>query len=269
MTRVLHSLSLLLLLLGFTAVSVFAQNADVAKAYNEGLSLLKEKNYEQAQRAFETAVRVATQAGDQETATKARRYVNALYYNVGVNRMKVGNDTGAMQSFEAGISAEPGDYKNFKAKATLLKKQGKAEEAMKAFMKTAEVARAAGEIGEANKAMLQAEGFAAEAMEAQKNDAVIMYGNMFLEAGESANIHFYLSHAYNLQAQYQPALDHALKALELEKNPTDKPKIAYEAALAYEGLAQFAKAIEYFEMAAIGPYKASAEYKIAQLRGGD
>ncbi len=269
MTRVFRPVFLSLFAFGFAAASALAQSPEVAKAYNEGLTHLKEKKYEQAQQSFQNAQRLATQANDQETAGKAKRYVNALYYNIGVTKMKVGDDAGAMKAFEAGIQAEPGDYKNYKARATLLKKGDNAEVAMRAFLKTAEVARAAGEIGEANKAMLQAEGFAAEAMEAQKNDDVIMYGNMFLEASESANIHFYLSHAYNLQAQYQPALDHALKALELEKNQSDKAKIAYEAALAYEGLAQFSKAVEYFQMSAVGPYKASAEYKIAQLRGGD
>lgn len=269
MTRVFRLSTLVLLALGLIVTAAAGQNADVAKAYNDGLALLKEKKYEEAQRAFQNASRLASQASDRETSAKADRYVNALYYNIGVLKMKVGDDDAAMKAFEAGIKAEPSDYKNYKGKATLLKKQDDNQAAMEAYMKTAEVARAAGEIGEANKAVLQAEGFAAEAMEAENHDDVIRYGTMFLESSESANIHFYMAHVYNSEAKYEPALDHALKAMELEKNRSDHPKIAYEAALAYEGLAQFDKAVEFFRSAAVGPYKASAEYKIAQLSGGD
>ena len=109
---------------------------------------------------------------------------------------------------------------------------------------------------------------AALAMQNEDYDNVIAYANMFLAQSETPNIHFYLAATYNKKAQHQPALEHALKALELEKNRGEHAKITYEAALAYEGLAQFDKAVEYYQRAAVGPYKASAEHKIEQLSGG-
>lgn len=252
----------------FFVTAASAQDPEAAKAYNEGIRLYKEKDLNGAQQAFQRAVELANAAGDEQTAGKAKNVAGQLHYSIGITKMKQGDEVGAMASFDAGIAARPGDHKNYKGKALLLKKQGKIEEAIEAWLKTAEVANNAGEIGEAKRAIVQAEGFAATAMQNEEYDNVIAYGNMFLEQEETANIHFYLAATYNKKAQHQPAVEHALKALEMEKNRGEHAKIAYEAAVAYEGMAQFDKAVEFYQRAAIGPYKASAEHKIEQLGGG-
>jgi tetratricopeptide (TPR) repeat protein len=268
MTRVVRLLLASALSVIFIASTASAQDAEAAQAYNEGIKLYQEKNLEGAQAAFENAIRLANAAGDEDTGKKAANAAGQLYYSIGVAKMRVGDDAAALASFNQGVAARPNDYKNYKGKALLLKKQEDIEGSIEAWLKTAEIADAAGEIGEAKKARTQAAGFAGVAMQQEDYDNVIAYSNMYLAVAESPTLHYYLAATYNKKAQYQPALEHALKSLELENNRGEHAKISYEAAMAYEGLTQFDKAVEFYQRAAVGPYKASAEHKIEQLGGG-
>ena len=254
-----------------TAPTLLAQaDKDAAEKYNEGLGLLKEKDYKGALTVFLEAKDVAEAAGDKGTASKAENYAYRLTYNVGLQEMKAGNMEGALQYFEDGIAMEPSYYKNYKGRASVLKSMGQDEAAMEAFVKTSEVATESGELEERSKAMTQAEGFVAQAMAKEDFDAVIATGSKFLEFSETANVHFYLSHAYNMQGDYEQAIAHADKALELDQGSrASKARIHFEKAEAFRNTGRYDAALQSYAEAAYGDFKQRAEYMIEELSGSN
>lgn len=250
--------------------STFAQAPDpgAAEKYNEGLDLLKAKNYEKALSVFLEASKLASAAGDKGTSTKADSYAYRLCYNVGVGYHKDGNFAKALEYFDRGIKLEPGYYKNYKGKAAVYKAQGNESAAMETYIKTGEVATASGELEERTKARAQAEGFVAAALQEKDYEKVIANGNTFLQYLETADVHYYMAHASNQLDKYQDALNHAEKALALETGSrAQKAKIHFEKAEAHKNLAQFQLALQSYSEAAYGDFKQRAEHEIEVLAG--
>lgn len=271
LSLLIASLSLVLV----AAVSVqpvSAQSADKAAAekYNEGLALLKEKNYEAALITFLETKQIADAAGDKGTAGKAENYAYRLCYNVGVGEIKKGDLDKALEFFEEGISMEPSYYKNYKGRATVYKAQGQEEAAMAAYIKTAEVAAESGELEERSKALSQAEGFVAKAVQAEDFRKVVKTGTAYLQFSETANVHYYLAHAYNQLGDYQDALKHAEHALELDQGSrASKAKIHFEQGEAYKNIGQFQEAMQAYSNAAYGDFKQRAEHELEVIGGSN
>ena len=245
-------------------------NKEAAEKYNEGLGLLKEKNYEGALGVFLETKQIADQAGDKGTASKAENYAYRLSYNVGLQHIKAGDLDGALGFFQQGIEMEPSYYKNYKGVATVYKEKGEVPAAMEAYVKTSEVATQAGELEERSSAMAQAEGFVAKAMQEENFDAVIENGNQFLEYAETANVHYYLAHAYNMKGSPQEAIAHADKALALDQGSrASKARIHFEKAEAYRNTGQYDAALQSYAESAYGDFKQRAEYMIEELSGSN
>ncbi len=261
-------LGLLITVAAFSSSIAQSPDPDAAAKYNEGLELLKSKDYEKALTVFLDAENIAKKAGDKGTAGKANSYAYRLCYNVGVGYHKDGAEAKALEFFDKGIELEPSYYKNYKGKAAVYKSQGNEEAAMETYIKTGEVATAAGELEERSKARAQAEGFVAKALQDKDYKKVIKNGNIFLQYLETADVHYYMSHAANELGNYQDALDHADKALALETGSrASKAKIYFEKAEAQKNLAQYQLARQSYADAAYGDFKQRAEHEIEVLDG--
>jgi tetratricopeptide (TPR) repeat protein len=265
------ALSMMLVVL-LAAPASIAQNPDkdAAEKYNEGLTLLKDKNYEGALNTFLEAQDMAEKAGDEQTASKAENYAYRLFYNVGVGYVKEGDLEKALDYFQRGIDMEPSYYKNYKGRAIVYQREGDDAKAMEAFIETANIASESGELEERSKAIDQAEGFVAQAMQAEDYEKVIENGKLFLQFSETPMVHYYMSHAYNALGDYQNALAHADKALELDQGSrASKAKIHFEKAEAYRNSGQFDQAKAAYAEAAYGEFKQRAEYMIEELSGSN
>ena len=227
-------------------------------------------DYEGALSTFEETKTIADAAGDKGTAAKAENYVYRLCYNVGVGYMKKDDLETALELFEKGISISPTYYKNYKGRATVYKDKGDEAVAMEAFIKTAEVASEAGELEERSKALAQAEGFVAKSVQAENFKKVIENGNVYLQFSETANVHYYLSHAYNELGDHQSALTHAEKALELDKGSrASKAKIHFERGEAYKNIGQYQNAVQAYSEAAYGEFKQRSEHEMEMISGSN
>lgn len=255
---------------GVQSIAAQSVDKDAAEKYNEGLELLKSKDYEAALNTFAEAQKMAETAGDKGTASKAENYVYRLCYNVGVGYVKQGDYETALSYFDRGIAIEPSYYKNYKGRAAVLKDQGEDAASMEAFVKTAEVASAAGELEERSKALAQAEGFVAKSVQDKNYKAVIETGNLFLQFSESSNVHYYMANAYNQLGDYQQALAHAEQALELDTGSrASKAKIHFEMAEAYKNTGQFQQALQAYSEAAYGDFKQRAEHEMEVIAGSN
>lgn len=260
------------LFVGFGSQLVLAQTADkeAAEKYNEGLALLKEKNYETALGTFLETKEIADAAGDKGTASKAENYAYRLCYNVGVGYQREGDLDKAMSLFDQGIAMEPTYYKNFKGRARVLQDQENEAAAMEAWIKTSEVATAAGELEERSKARAQAEGFVARAMKAENYSKVIENGTTFLKYSETSMVHFYLAYANNQLGKYPTALEHADKALALDQGSrSSRAKIHFERGEAYKRSGRLSEARDAYSEAAYGEFKQRAEHEIEEITGSN
>ena len=260
------------LILAIGATDLAAQSADKAAAekYNEGLSLLKAKDYEGALNTFIETKSVAEAAGDNGTASKAENYIYRLYYNVGVGYVKAGDLEKALELFDAGIAMNPDYYKNYKGRASVFKAQDNVDAAMQAFVETANKATAAGELDERAKALAQAEGFVAKAMQAEDYNAVLSTGSAFLGFSETANVHYYMAHASNQLGKPADAIMHADQALALDQGSrSQRAKIYFEKAEALRSNGQYEQALASYRDAAYGDYKQRSEYMIEELSGSN
>jgi tetratricopeptide (TPR) repeat protein len=255
---------------GVQSLEAQSANKDAAEKYNQGLALLKLKDYEGALTTFEETKTIAEAAGDKGTASKAENYVYRLCYNVGVGYIKSDDLDTALGHFEKGITISPTYYKNYKGRATVYKEQGNEAAAMEAFIKTADVASEAGELDERSKALKQAEGFVAKSLQAENYKKVIENGNVYLQFSETANVHYYMSHSYNELGDYQLALTHAEKALELDKGSrASKAKIHFEMGEAYKNIGQYQNAVQSYSEAAYGEFKQRSEHEMEMISGSN
>jgi len=261
----------IVMIAGIQLLPAQSANKEAAEKYNEGRGFLKEKDYESALSTFIETKELADAAGDKSTAARAENYIYRLYYNVGVQHKRDGDLEAALGYFEDGISLKPTYYKNYKGRATIYQEKGDEAAAMEAFIQTAEVASEAGELDERSKALKQAEGFVGKSMEAENYKKVVENGKVFLQFyQESATVNFYLSHAYNALGDYQSALTHAGKALELDKGSrASKAKIHFERGEAYRSIGQYQNAVQAYSEAAYGEFKQRSEHEMEMISGSN
>jgi tetratricopeptide (TPR) repeat protein len=264
------ALALLVTIAAFSTLAAQTPDPAAAEKYNQGLAFLKTKDYEKALNVFLDAEKLANKAGDKSTASKSESYAYRLCYNVGLGYHKAKDDAKALEFFEKGIAMEPAYYKNYLGKATILKEKGDEAGAIEAFIKTGEVASAAGELEERTNARAQAEYLVSKGIKKDDYASVIKNGEIFLQYLETADIHYYMAVAYNHLGKYQEALDHATKALSLETGSrTQKAKIYFEQAEAYKNLSKFQLAVQSYQEAAYGEFKQRAEHEIEVLAGSE
>ena len=252
------------------SLSAQTANKEAAEKYNAGLALLKEKNYESALNTFLETKDIANEAGDKGTAAKAENYAYRLCYNVGVGYVKKDDFETALKYFDQGIQMEPTYYKNYKGRAAVYKARGDEAAAMEAYIKTAEIASQSGELEERSKALAQAEGFVAKALQAEDFTKVVDTGINYLQFSETANVHYYVAHAYNQLGKHEDALGHADKALGLEQGSrASKAKIHFEKAEAYKNIGQYQQALQSYSEAAYGDFKQRAEHEMEVIGGSN
>jgi tetratricopeptide (TPR) repeat protein len=259
-----------LLVAGAQSLSAQTANKEAAEKYNEGLNLLKAKDYEGALDVFVETQEIAETAGDKGTASKAENYIYRLCYNVGVGYVKADSLETALEYFEKGIDIEPTYYKNYKGRATVHKAAGDEAAAMEAYIKTAEVASEAGELDERSKALKQAEGFVAVSLQEENYKKVVENGNVYLQFSETATVHYYLSHAYNQLGDHKNALTHAESALRLDQGSrASKAKIHFEMGEAYKNTGQYQNALQSYSEAAYGDFKQRSEHEMEVISGSN
>lgn len=84
-----------------------------------------------------------------------------------------------------------------------------------------------------------------------------------LEYSNSADAHYRLAEAYNKTQDWQQAINHSQEALGLESGGrTEKAKIYFELATAYQGLGQKEEACSAYGNAAYGSFKSPAEHQM-------
>lgn len=265
--RTIASLLLTSTLLLGTAQMVNAQEgATAASLYNDALEKLKSDDYRGALPLLEQAVEKADPEKDAEVIKLAKRNGAVAAYKAGNDYRKENKNEEALKAYDAGIGFAPTFYANFIGRAQALEGLNQNAEAVKAYLKAAEVSVLNKKEDKAEELNAKAENMVAVTFGDKKWEETINLAQAFLESKETADVHYYLALALKEKGNAGQAVEHGMKAVELASG--DKSKYLMGVAESYEALNQSDKAIEVYKQITDSKYAERAQYKIKELSGG-
>ena len=258
-----------ILLLMTMFVAAQAQEATTAASvYNEGLAIMKTKDYAKALPLLEKAISIAsTEAtADEEVLGLAKKNAAIATYYVGNAKRKAKALDEASALYEKGIGYNPASYINYIGRAQVLSAKGDKAAAVKAYFEAAAVAEKAGKADKANSLIANADKLSRVAYSKKNYDQAIACAEAFLAGGhETARTHFTLARALKAKKQYKDAAPHIDKAVEMATG--NKDKYYYTQGQIYEALGNKAKAIAAYKKVKGEKYSKNAQYKVTKLGG--
>lgn len=273
-------LSLFILL--SAAPSASAQ--EYKEAFNAGLEAMKTyqaskdvANLDQAYSEFESCATLAQAAGDADVAGKANKYLSRIDYTRGMTAYKAGQYEEALAHHDKGIAHDASYDKHHYAKGLAFKKLDRMEEAIASFQQAmgsreAKTSRAATNAIRDHFIYLASSALSRRGQTptpADGNEAMQHLQAMQEYVEPDADAYYYMAEAHKAKGDFQLAVDHANKALDLHTGSrTDKAKIYFTKAEALMFLGNNQAAREAFQNASYGSYKPSAQHFLEQLGGG-
>ncbi|WP_176466326.1 tetratricopeptide repeat protein [Aliifodinibius salipaludis] len=220
--------------------------------------------------AFRETKDVADEYDNSQVSDQANGVINQLLYSKSIIQYKQQNFQDALATLDEVIENDPNYSKAYYQKGIILKKiEGTdLERSMELFDQAIEVGK------ENNDSQIVSQATNAARDELVYRGATATENKNFSRAKEllnraleydssSADAHFRLAQAYNKTQDWQEAVNHAEEALGLETGGrTDKAKIYFELATAYQGLGQKENACGAFSNAAYGNFKSPAEHQM-------
>ncbi|HEX6983505.1 MAG TPA: tetratricopeptide repeat protein [Balneolaceae bacterium] len=220
--------------------------------------------------AFRQTEDIAAEYGKSQTADKAANVITQLLYSKSLIQYQQKNYEQSLATLDEVIERNPNYAKAYYQKAIIVKsiKENGLEEAIALFDKAIEV----GSNVNASQIVSRAKENAYSTLvfhgvneiQNQNYDRAIELLNQALTYDSTAaGAHYRLASAYNKTQDWQKALTHAQKGLELESGgKTERAKIYFELATAYQALGQKGNACSAYSNAAYGSFKAPAEHQM-------
>lgn len=243
------------------------QTASAASLYNDGLAKLKAKEYDAAFELMGQALETADSSSETDIKVMQLAKKNgaiAAYY-VGTNVRKADDHEKALEAYQQGLDYNPGFYANYIGKAQALEGMDMMAKAVGAYQTAGVACEKAGKADKAEQMNSKAENMVAVAWGDKDWALVKDMAAAYLEGGESADVHYYLSDALLSDGSKDDALMHAEKAIELAADGADKYLMQKAEILKSKG--DTAGAIEAYKMITDSKYVERAKYEIGQLGG--
>ncbi|TYP95045.1 Tetratricopeptide repeat-containing protein [Fodinibius salinus] len=235
------------------------------KAFKNNKNL---ENIDAAIEEFRNTKDVAEEYGDDKRAQKANGIVTQLMYSKSLVQFNQSNHEQALATLNQVIERNANYAKAYYQKGIVIKNMDSKnlEKAITQFDKAIEVAEETGDNQIVTKARKSARDElvyrGVKATENKKVDrALELLQRALTYDSSSAKTHYRLAEAYNKTQDWQKALDHAQKGLENESGgKTEKARIYFELATAYQGMGDKENACTAFGNAAYGSFKSPAEH---------
>lgn len=249
------------------AGSILAQDEKSASSlYNEGLALLKAKDYEAGLPILEAALAKATEDENEKVIGLAKKNGAKAAYNLGNAKKKSGAVDEALELYQKGIDWAPEYPSNYKGLASATEAKGEKVEAIKLYVTAGDKTVAKGKEEKAAKLYKKARNMVGKIYQSKDYETAITAGKAFLEMREDAEVCYYMCRAITESTATEEAITYADKAIELSgEEVNDKYYVAK--AKACEKLSKNAEAIAAYKLVTGEKYKPQAEYKIKELGG--
>lgn len=220
--------------------------------------------------AFQNTVDIADEYSDKQISNKATGVVTQLLYNKSLLQYKQQKYKDALATLDNVIKRNANYAKAYYQKGVVIKHMDSRdfEDAISLFDKAIDVGNKTSDkqlVQRAKDAARDELVYRGSKNTENKNfdKAVSLLQRALKYDAQSPKAHYRLAEAYNKEQQWQKALNEAKKSLEYETGgKTDKAKIYFELATAYQGLGKKEQACSAFGNAAYGSFKASAEHQM-------
>lgn len=236
--------------------------------YNVGNNFLKDKKYDQAKTAFEKSNEYAISYSDNNIKEKSESILSKLYVNDGNNLVKTQKYDDAIIYFEKALKFDPEYSKAYYANALAYKKKGdnvKMQENMDKAIASATKENDTITVNAAKNAVassLYQEGAAAFKKKAY-GEAAEKLNNSLAYDKSNKEVYYLLAVSNNNLKKYDESVVAANSGITLEEQTSIKlARFYYEIAKAYEGKQDTQNACENYKKAAVGTFKASADYQM-------
>jgi len=232
--------------------------------YNEGLALLKAKNYAEGLPMLEQALEKAEAEGNEQVAGLAKKNGAMAAYNLGNKKRKAKAYDEASALFTKGTIMNPGYSSNYIGIARVLDAQGKKTEAMAKYIEAAGIAMAEEKPKKQKQAYKRAKALVSGSYNDKAYDDVISLGDTYLTKDDNADVRYYIAKSMMTQDKNDDAIAHLDKALTM--SPKKKDRIIYAKAQTLEKMGKNADAVAAYKLITDEKYKESADYKVKTLK---
>lgn len=260
------SVAFVLGILLYSATITAQDTKTAASLYNEGLALLKAKDYAAGLPILELALAQATEDENEKVIGLAKKNGAKAAYNLANTKKREGALEEAAALYTKGIEWSPDYASNYKGLAAVTEKQGDKLEAIKMYITAGDKTSAKGKAEKAKKLYKKAQNMVGKIYTSKDYPNAISAGKAFMEMHESAEVCYYLCRAITESTATEEAITYADKAIELSGDTVDD-KYYVAKAKAYEKMNKNADAIEVYKLVTGEKYKPQAEYKIKTLGG--
>ncbi len=246
--------------------TIEAQEKTPAGLYNDGLALLKQKDYKGGLVLMEEALSIAGEDDEKVISLAKKNGAIAAYNAANAERKKKAFDA-AIELYNKGISLNPDNSSNYEGIARAHEGKGNKVEAIKAYLGAAARAIAEEKPTKASKREKKAQTMVGKLFVAKTYAEAVTAGEAFNSVkNDNAEVHYYLSRSYAESGNAEKAVEHAALAIDLSgEKPEDKYYFAHATQL--EELGQKSEAIAVYKKIKGEKYKKQANYKISELGG--
>ncbi len=268
MSKYLSQRTLVFLLFAFClslSSQLTGQEAKTAAGlYNDGLALLKAKNYAEGLSAMEEALVLAQESSNDKVIDLAKKNGALAAYNLGNSKRKSKSFDEALALYTKGIEMNPNYSSNYIGKARVEADKGSKTDAIASYMKAAEVASAAGKNSKVEEANKRAKSLITTAYNEKNNEEVVTLGKAFLAGNNNADVNYYVGKSLMNMEKHVDAVPFFEKAL--ASSPAKKDRVIYAKAQSLEKLGKNAEAVAAYKLITDEKYKANAVHKISTLK---
>lgn len=230
------------------------------------------RSVEAANRAidyFSEAAEAGEEFGDGQVSQRARAVIPQIHYNKSLVQYQQGNHAAALESLDRAIELNANyTLAYYQRGIVLVNSDASLDETISAFDQAIEVGERVGDSENVNRARNRAGGEmlyrAVQHIEANRQgQAVQLLHRAQNYIPQSADLHYRLAEVYNNRGEYERAIEHASRALELETGGvTARAKIYFELGMSYKALEQIGNACSAFEDAAYGEFRDPAMHEL-------
>ncbi len=218
---------------------------------------------------FREASEAGEEFGDNQVRDRSRGVIPQVYYNKSLVQYNQENHTAALESLDRAIELNENYTLAYYQRAIVLNNSGAdLEEVLEWFDRAIEVGERVGDSDNVGRAQRRAGGElvyqAVQRMDENRmGDALRMLERAQRYVPDSVDLHYRFAEVYNDRGNYNQAIEHANRALELETGGvTDRAKIYFELGIAFKAQERISDACEAFENAAYGDFRDPALHEM-------
>ncbi len=237
-----------------------AESSLILSYINSGKAQYKAKKFDNAISSFNSAYENAT---DDQKKSAAKQYLSRVYYSKGTAFYSGKKYAEAIAAYDKSLEYNGKYFKANYGKALVYRKQGNVEAFKASADKVIEMGpetdkTVAKTKSTASKFFIAEGGKAIQASKFQK--AIEMLNIGFSYKNGNAQAYYFATIAYNGLAQWQKAIEAANSSISLEKKSTSN--IYFELAKAYEGAGNKTQACSSYKKVIDGPNLEAAKHKV-------